>query len=140
MNTSAILFLCMSRGSDGPLASRFARRDSTGAASGGRASPRRSRQTPRGVTVAGGGKPVSPEVQPVSTGLRAEALLQILEVTRKLAAPFDLVSVLAEIGEAARSVLRAERATVWLYEPEQAQLVLTGGDGTSRPVRASLSQ
>lgn len=74
-----------------------------------------------------------------AAGLRAEALLQILEVTRKLAAPFDLPTVLAEIGEAARSVLRAERATVWLYEPEQAQLVLTGGPGVV-PIRASLSQ
>ena len=43
--------------------------------------------------------------------LRPEALLQILEVTRKLAAPFELAAVLAEIGEAARSVLRAERAS-----------------------------
>ncbi len=41
-------------------------------------------------------------VEPV-VGLRPEALLQILEVTRKLAAPFDLPAVLNEIGEAARS-------------------------------------
>jgi phosphoserine phosphatase len=60
------------------------------------------------------------------TALRPEALLQILGVTRKLAAPFDLASVLAEIGEAARAVLRAERATIWLYEPASARLVLTG--------------
>ncbi len=68
-----------------------------------------------------------------SVGLRAEALLQILEVTRKLAAPFELAEVLAEIGEAARSVLRAERATVWLYEPEQGALVLTGGPPGAPP-------
>jgi phosphoserine phosphatase len=80
------------------------------------------------------------EVQPVVTALRAEALLQILEVTRKLAAPFDLPAVLAEIGEAARSVLRAERATVWLYEPESAQLVLTGTPAGAAAVRASLAQ
>lgn len=79
------------------------------------------------------------EVQPVATTLRAEALLQILEVTRKLAAPFDLQAVLAEIGEAARSVLRAERATVWLYEPDEGQLVLTGAPGAAR-VRAGLGQ
>ena len=65
-----------------------------------------------------------PGVQSAATGLRAEALLQILEVTRKLAAPFDLPAVLAEIGEAARSVLQAERATVWLYEAEQGALAL----------------
>ena len=69
-------------------------------------------------------------------GLSQEALLRILEVTRKLATPFELPEVLAEIAEAARSVLHAERATVWLYEPEQQQLVLTG----ERPVRASLAQ
>ena len=81
-----------------------------------------------------------PATQPVAAGLRAEALLQILEVTRKLAAPFDLPAVLAEIGEAARSVLRAERATVWLYEPEQGVLVLTGTPDNELPVKAQLSQ
>ena len=75
------------------------------------------------------------DVQAAAMALPSEALLQILEVTRKLAAPFDLPTVLAEIGEAARSVLRAERATVWLYEPEQAQLVLTGA--TRRPCRSA---
>jgi len=75
-----------------------------------------------------------------SVGLRAEALLQILEVTRKLAAPFELAEVLAEIGEAARSVLRAERATVWLFEPDQGMLVLTGGPAGQKPLRAGLSQ
>jgi len=73
---------------------------------------------------------------PVTPGLSPDALLRILEVTRKLAAPFDLPEVLAEIGEAARSVLHAERATVWLWEPDQEQLVLTG----EQPVRASLAQ
>ena len=81
-----------------------------------------------------------PGVQSAATGLRAEALLQILEVTRKLAAPFDLPAVLAEIGEAARSVLQAERATVWLYEAEQGALVLTGTPPNVAPVRAQLSQ
>jgi phosphoserine phosphatase len=75
-----------------------------------------------------------------AVGLRAEALLQILEVTRKLAAPFELNEVLAEIGEAARSVLRGERATVWLFEPEEGVLVLTGLAPGVKPVRAQLSQ
>jgi phosphoserine phosphatase RsbU/P len=74
-----------------------------------------------------------------SVGLRPEALLQILEVTRKLAAPFDLQSVLTEIGEAARSVLHAERATVWLYEPGLEALVLAGTPA-DQPVRARLEQ
>ena len=72
-------------------------------------------------------------------GLRPEALLQILEVTRKLAAPFDLQSVLAEIGEAARNVLHAERATVWLYDPELESLVLAGSTA-GQPPRARLDQ
>ena len=74
-----------------------------------------------------------------TTGLRAEALLQILGVTRKLAAPFDLATVLAEIGEAARSVLHAERATIWLYEPEGQRLVLTGTTDVPPP-QATLEQ
>jgi len=85
------------------------------------------------------GEPVHPETT-TSVGLRAEALLQILEVTRKLAAPFELAEVLAEIGEAARSVLRGERATVWMFEPEQGVLVLTGGPPGAPLLRANLSQ
>jgi phosphoserine phosphatase RsbU/P len=83
---------------------------------------------------------VHAETATSSVGLRAEALLQILEVTRKLAAPFELAEVLAEIGEAARSVLRAERATVWLFEPDQGVLVLTGGPAGAKALRANLSQ
>ena len=78
-------------------------------------------------------------VEPV-VGLRPEALLQILEVTRKLAAPFDLPAVLNEIGEAARSVLRAERATVWLFEPDTAELVLASASTDATPPRATLEQ
>lgn len=73
-------------------------------------------------------------------GLRPEALLQILEVTRKLAAPFDLQTVLAEVGEAARNLLRAERATVWLLEPETGMLALTGTPPHVAPVRSSLDR
>ena len=64
-----------------------------------------------------------------STSLSPESLLRILDVTRKLAAPFELTDVLAEIGEAARTVLNAERATVWLNDPDTGDLVLIGGPG-----------
>jgi len=74
------------------------------------------------------------------SGLPPEALLQILEVTRKLAAPFDLPTVLAEVGEAARSVLRAERATVWLLEPDSGMLALTDGTSDVPPLRAPLER
>jgi len=60
--------------------------------------------------------------------LPPETLLQILEVTRRLAARTDLKTLLAEIVEAAQSVLRSERATVWLYDPESGHLVLSGAD------------
>ena len=80
------------------------------------------------------------EIAQASPALRPEALLQILEVTRKLAAPFDLQAVLQEIGEAARNVLRAERATVWLYEPETAELVLASDSADTAPPRSALTQ
>ena len=48
----------------------------------------------------------------------------ILAVARKLAAPFDLETMLGEVVRAARQVLQAERASVWLYEPATDELVL----------------
>jgi phosphoserine phosphatase len=82
---------------------------------------------------------VDPSGQPSAT-LRSEVLLQILEVTRRLAAPFDLPTVLVEIGEAARRVLRAERATIWLYDADSSELVLTSGSPDDAPVRASVDR
>lgn len=66
--------------------------------------------------------------------LDTEALHQILEVTRKLAAPFDLDTMLAEVVDAARNILKAERGTVFLYEPETEELVIrvATGIGTIR--------
>jgi phosphoserine phosphatase len=57
-------------------------------------------------------------------GLSAEDLGAILEVTRALAAPFDLLSMLAEVTRAACRVLRAERASVWLHDAAADELVL----------------
>lgn len=48
----------------------------------------------------------------------------ILAVTGKLAAPFDLGSMLSEVVEAAKQVLRAERGSVWLYDAATDELVL----------------
>mgnify|MGYP001056572603 CR=1 FL=1 len=81
---------------------------------------------------------MEPSGQP-SANLRSEVLLQILEVTRRLAAPFDLPDVLAEIGEAARRVLRAERTTIWLYDADSSELVLAGEPGAA-PLRASVER
>lgn len=48
----------------------------------------------------------------------------ILAVATKLAAPFDLETMLAEVAGAAKRVLHAERSSVWLYEREADELVL----------------
>ena len=48
----------------------------------------------------------------------------ILAVATKLAAPFDLETMLAEVADAAKRVLHAERSSVWLYEREADELVL----------------
>jgi len=47
----------------------------------------------------------------------------ILSVTRSLAAPFDLATMLTEVTTAARRVLRAERCSVWLLEDGGNELV-----------------
>jgi len=58
----------------------------------------------------------------------------ILGVTRALAAPFDLTTMLGEVVGAAKQVLRAERGSVWLYDPAADELVLEVATGI-RPVR-----
>lgn len=50
------------------------------------------------------------------------ALERVLEVTRKLASSLSLDALLAEVLEAARSVLAADRGTLWLYLPESEEL------------------
>ena len=59
----------------------------------------------------------------------AQALHQILEVTRKLAAPFDLDTMLSEVVDAAREVLDADRGTVFLYDDQSDELVVRVGTG-----------
>jgi phosphoserine phosphatase len=56
-----------------------------------------------------------------------QALRQILEVTRKLAAPFDLDTMLAEVVNASREVLKADRGTVFLYDQGTNELVVRVG-------------
>jgi len=59
----------------------------------------------------------------------ARALHQILEVTRKLAAPFDLDTMLTEVVDASREVLDADRGTVFLYDEAHDELVVRVGTG-----------
>jgi phosphoserine phosphatase len=56
--------------------------------------------------------------------LSRQDLETILTVTRALAGPFDLSAMLEEVVAAARNVLRAERCSIWLYEPETNALVV----------------
>ena len=48
----------------------------------------------------------------------------ILAVTRALAAPFDLRTMLAEVTAAACAVLHAERSLVWLHDAARDEMVL----------------
>jgi phosphoserine phosphatase RsbU/P len=48
----------------------------------------------------------------------------ILATTRALASPFDLHTMLEAVTDAARNVLRAERASVWLHEPATNDLYI----------------
>lgn len=56
----------------------------------------------------------------------------ILAVTRRLAAPFDLLTMLEEVVAAAKQVLDAERGSVWLYERETHELVLQVSTGLAQ--------
>lgn len=53
----------------------------------------------------------------------------ILSVTRALAMPFDLSTMLDEVSAAARRVLRAERSSVWLHDATTDELALKVGSG-----------
>jgi phosphoserine phosphatase len=64
-----------------------------------------------------------------SSHLNERALQQILDVTRKLAAPYDLDTMLREVVDAARSILRADRGTVFLHDPKTSELVVRVGTG-----------
>ena len=57
-------------------------------------------------------------------GLSRQDMAAILAVTRALAAPFDLLTMLAEVTAAACRVLHAERSSVWLHDTVSDELVL----------------
>ncbi len=66
--------------------------------------------------------------------LPVEDIELILAVTAKLAAPFDLLTMLAEVTNAAKHALRADRTSVWLYDAPADEMVLEIGTGLA-PVR-----
>ncbi|UCC14535.1 MAG: SpoIIE family protein phosphatase [Gammaproteobacteria bacterium] len=71
--------------------------------------------------------------------LRTETLEKILEVTQKLSAPYDLSHMLEEVIEAARNVLHADRGTVYMYDDETDELLLTVATGMD-PIRFPASR
>ena len=66
--------------------------------------------------------------------LSRQELEAILDVTKALAAPFDLTTMLGEVVAAAKQVLHAERGSVWLYDAANGELVLEVATGIA-PVR-----
>jgi len=59
----------------------------------------------------------------------ARALRRVLEVTRKLAAPFDLDTMLTEVVDVSRHILDADRGTVFLYDEKTDELVVRVATG-----------
>ena len=70
--------------------------------------------------------------------LSVQDMEAMLAVTRKLAAPFDLMTMLTEVVDAAKQVLHAEWGSVWLYDPAEDELVLEIATGIA-PVRVPAS-
>jgi phosphoserine phosphatase len=64
------------------------------------------------------------EIAPTPTRTAISDLEPILAVAAKLAAPFDLRTMLREVVEAGKQVLHAERGTVWLYDAPADELIL----------------
>ena len=75
---------------------------------------------------------------PADKRLSVHDMEAMLAVTRKLAAPFDLMTMLAEVVSAAKQVLHADWGSVWLYDPATDELVLEIATGIT-PVRVPAS-
>ena len=72
--------------------------------------------------------------RPHQRGLSPRDMEAILAVTSKLAAPFELHAMLAEVVSAAKQVLDADGGSVWLYEPDTDELMLEVATGVE-PLR-----
>jgi len=69
-----------------------------------------------------------------SRSIRPEDLTRVLDVTRKLAARYDLATMLTEVVRAAEAVIEAEGGSLWLYEKERHELVMRVATGME-PIR-----
>jgi phosphoserine phosphatase len=56
--------------------------------------------------------------------LSQAALAHILDVTQKLALPYDLKHLLAEVVQAGETVLAADKASLWIYDPARDELTM----------------
>ncbi len=65
--------------------------------------------------------------------LSQDSLARILEVTQKLAEPFDLDHMLTEVVQAGESVLASDKAALWLFEHSSDQLVMRVPHLTPQP-------
>jgi phosphoserine phosphatase len=61
--------------------------------------------------------------------VKAEMLEHLLDVTRKLATPLDLTSMLTEVVDAGRAILNADRGSVFLFDSKAEELYTTVATG-----------
>jgi phosphoserine phosphatase len=64
-----------------------------------------------------------------TSGVDSRTLERILEVTRRLATPFDIEEMLAQVIDAGRAILDADRGTVFLYDEQSNELVSAHATG-----------
>ena len=74
-----------------------------------------------------------------STVPPSSAFWKVLEVGRKLSMPLELEAVLTEVVNVALEVLGAERGSVFLFEPDTAELVATVATGLDQ-IRVPISR
>ncbi len=67
---------------------------------------------------------IQPAPEAAGLALASPSLRTLLEVTRRLAAPVELRTILREVTQAACELLKAERASVWLLDEARGELVL----------------
>ncbi|TFG64313.1 MAG: GAF domain-containing protein [Gemmatimonadales bacterium] len=62
----------------------------------------------------------------------ADALEHLLDVTLKLAGPFELMAMLEEVIEAGKTALNVEKIHLWMHDPDTLELVLRMPAGAER--------
>lgn len=65
----------------------------------------------------------------VARTIGPDELTRVLDVTRKLAARFDLATMLTEVVRAAEAVIEAEGGSLWLYDKEHNEVVMRVATG-----------